>query len=155
MKRVLHNQFKGTSKDALERAEADKAFLDTLGIGGVLVQHFDLGEHPPGIWTSQFVMDLPTGLQVSDGRKDDAEKPRWDLVPWGAMSEVVKVLTCGAKKYAPEGWKTVPDWRRRYFAATCRHLISWTLGEKTDPETGLHHLAHAACCVLFCIELDK
>lgn len=89
------------------------------------------------------------------GQKFDTEKPRWDLVPWGAVSEVVKVLTCGAKKYGVDNWKLVPDWRRRYFAAACRHLISWTLGEKTDPETGLHHLAHAACCVLFCIELDK
>ena len=51
------------------------------------------------------------------GRKDDAEKPRWDLLPFGPVREVVEVLTFGAKKYAPDNWQRVPEPRRRYFAA--------------------------------------
>lgn len=89
------------------------------------------------------------------GRKDDAGKLPYDLLPWGAVAQVVAVLQYGAKKYAPDNWRQVKDWRRRYFSAACRHLVSWVTGEKLDPETGLHHLAHAACCVLFMIELDK
>lgn len=89
------------------------------------------------------------------GRKDDAGKLPYDLLPWGAVSQVVAVLQYGAKKYAPDNWRQVKDWRRRYFSAACRHLISWVTGEKLDPETGLHHLAHAACCVLFMLDLDK
>lgn len=89
------------------------------------------------------------------GRKDDAGKLPYDLLPWGAVAQVVAVLQYGAKEYAPDNWKQVKDWRRRYFSAACRHLISWVTGEKLDPETGLHHLAHASCCLLFMIELDK
>ena len=54
---------------------------------------------------------------MSEGRKDDAEKPRWDLLPWGPVGEVVAVLTFGARKYAPDNWKHVPAARERYFAA--------------------------------------
>jgi hypothetical protein len=88
------------------------------------------------------------------GRKDDAEKPRWDLVPWDALGVVVAVLTFGARKYAPGNWRVVPEARRRYFAAAQRHLTAWWAGARRDPETGLHHLGHACCCVLFLLALD-
>lgn len=88
------------------------------------------------------------------GRKDDQGKDRWDLVPWAAVTQVVKVLTFGANHYGDDNWRRVEGWRKRYFAAACRHLTRWVLGERTDPATGLHHLAHAACCVLFLLELD-
>lgn len=89
------------------------------------------------------------------GRKDDAEKPRWDLLPFGPVREVVEVLTFGAKKYAPDNWQRVPEPRRRYFAAAMRHLTAWYEGEPRDPETGLSHLAHAACCLLFLMHFDR
>ncbi len=41
--------------------------------------------------------------------KHDTEKARWDLLPMDAVSPVVDVLTFGAKKYAPDNWKTVPE----------------------------------------------
>jgi len=89
-----------------------------------------------------------------NGRKDDADKPRWDLLPWAAVRDVVCVLTYGATKYDDENWKHVPDGRRRYFAAAQRHLLAWWEGERLDPETGYPHLAHAACCLLFLAALD-
>jgi hypothetical protein len=92
--------------------------------------------------------------ELQAGRKDDAEKPRWDLLPFAGLEQVVKVLTFGAKKYAPENWRRVEGWRWRYFRAAIGHLAAWKAGEKLDPESGLPHLAHAACCVLFLLELD-
>ena len=89
-----------------------------------------------------------------EGRKDDDGKPRWDLLPFRATAYVVDVLTYGAEKYAPENWRKVDGWRWRYFAAALRHLVAWWRGQKTDPKSGLPHLAHAACCVLFLLELD-
>lgn len=83
------------------------------------------------------------------GKKDDDGKLRWDLLPLGSVQELVKVLTYGAKKYGDGNWTVVADKRRRYFAATLRHLSAWWLGEKRDPESGLSHLAHAGCCILF------
>jgi hypothetical protein len=88
------------------------------------------------------------------GRKDDSNKPRWDLLPFKGLEQIVLVLTHGAKKYAPENWRVVKDWRWRYFRAALGHIVAWWSGEKLDPETKLPHLAHAACCVLFLLELD-
>ena len=88
------------------------------------------------------------------GRKDDQGKARWDLVPWEALAVVVQVLTFGAVKYAPDNWRSVPEWRRRYVAALMRHLTAWIGGERFDRETKIHHLGHAGCCVLFLLALD-
>ena len=45
------------------------------------------------------------------GRKADAGKPRWSLLPWNALGAVVSVLEFGARKYAPGNWRHVPDAR--------------------------------------------
>lgn len=84
-----------------------------------------------------------------NGTKYDDGKARWDLVPWRSLIEIVKVLTHGAEKYDPNNWMHVPNARDRYFAASQRHLIAWQQGETTDPDSGLPHLAHAGCCILF------
>ena len=89
------------------------------------------------------------------GRKFDVDKNRWDLLPWNAVAEIVKVLTFGARKYAPNNWRYVPEARDRYFSALHRHMQAWWDGEKFDPETGLPHLAHAGCCLLFLLSLEK
>lgn len=86
------------------------------------------------------------------GRKDDRGKDRWDLLPWRATTEVVRVLTFGAQKYAPDNWRHVDGWRWRYHAAAVRHVTLWWLGERKDPDSGLHHLAHAICCLMFAYE---
>lgn len=91
---------------------------------------------------------------LSDGVKHDAEKARWDLLPLGAVSAVVDVLTYGAGKYAPDNWRHVSNPQQRYYAAAMRHIVAWARGEKNDPESGKPHLAHAACCLLFILEVD-
>ncbi len=88
------------------------------------------------------------------GRKDDREKLRFDLIPLAAERSVAAVLTYGAMKYAPDNWRHVPDARARYHAAARRHVSAWASGEHLDPESGLPHLAHAACCLLFLLEFD-
>lgn len=86
--------------------------------------------------------------------KHDQDKPRYDLIPPAAIEEMVKALTFGAKKYAPNNWRTVPDAKSRYTAALLRHAFAMLRGEKRDPETGLHHAAHIMCCASFIAELD-
>lgn len=88
------------------------------------------------------------------GVKYDKDKDRWDLLPFAATEQVVKVLTHGAKKYAPENWRKVEGWRWRYLGAALRHVSAFALGERIDPESGLPHLAHACCCLMFMLELD-
>lgn len=86
--------------------------------------------------------------------KYDDKKDRWDLLPLRAIKQVVKVLTFGAEKYAPDGWRTVPNPIERYYAAHLRHLTAWREGEEMDSESGLPHLAHALCNLLFIYELE-
>jgi len=70
------------------------------------------------------------------------------------LDQVVKVLTYGAAKYAPDNWQQVPDAKNRYFAAAMRHLSAWKQGEAVDEESGVCHLAHAACCMLFLLHFS-
>lgn len=88
------------------------------------------------------------------GIKFDAEKMDWSLLPIESVEEVVKVLMFGAQKYAPDNWKNVPDHKRRYYNAAMRHITAWKKGEKVDKETGISHLAHATCCLLFLISKE-
>ena len=89
-----------------------------------------------------------------EGRKDDAEKARWDLLPFDALDEVAIVLRYGAKKYAARNWEKGMAWGR-LLAAALRHLAQWSLGHDIDDESGLPHLSHAACCVLMLLALVK
>ena len=82
------------------------------------------------------------------GRKDDQSKCRVDLLPVRALLAVANVMTFGAAKYGANNWQGVTP-KRRYYGAALRHLFARALGEKTDPESGLPHLAHAGCCILF------
>jgi|MEHZ01.4.fsa_nt_MEHZ011041097.1_4 hypothetical protein len=86
------------------------------------------------------------------GIKYDGEKPDYSLVPFEAMDEVVKVLTYGAAKYDRFNWTKVEP--RRYQAAAMRHISSYMQGEKIDPESGINHLAHAVCSLLFLTDFD-
>lgn len=90
----------------------------------------------------------------STGIKYDKDKPRWDLLPYDTVGQVVDVLTFGAAKYADNNWKKVPDARRRYVAAAMRHFTAWIGGERKDQESNIHHLAHAICCLIFLLWLD-
>jgi len=91
---------------------------------------------------------------MSKGIKWDHDKPRFDLIPPYIEEEVAKVLTFGARKYAPDNWKKVPDGKRRYLSAIRRHYQAFRKGEQLDPETGLHHMAHLICCAMFLGEAD-
>jgi hypothetical protein len=87
------------------------------------------------------------------GRKDDAGKPRFDLMPPVAELKIAEVLEYGARKYAPDNWRKVDNPEARYLAAALRHINAWRNGERRDPESGLSHLAHAATSLMFVVEL--
>ena len=92
-------------------------------------------------------------LAAAEGRKDDSDKPRYDLIPPEAIDGLARVLTYGAAKYPPRNWENGMAWGR-VFAAAMRHLWTWWWGEKCDAETGMSHLWHAQCCLAFLIAYE-
>jgi hypothetical protein len=94
-------------------------------------------------------------ITLTTGVKYDGDKPRMSLVPPKAILEVAKVLTYGAKKYSAENWRKVPEAHQRYLDAALRHINQYHQGQIIDNETGINHLAHAICSLLFIVELDS
>lgn len=86
--------------------------------------------------------------------KHDGEKIRLDLLPVEPLEEIGKVLTYGATKYQDYNWAKGFKWSR-LSAAILRHFFAWMRGEDKDPETGLSHLAHVGCGVLFLLWHEK
>lgn len=83
--------------------------------------------------------------------KHDQAKVRLDLLSVPAMNKIAEVMGFGAIKYADHNWRNGFNWSRLYGAAL-RHITAHMDGEDLDPESGLSHLAHAGCCVMFLIE---
>ena len=77
-----------------------------------------------------------------------------DLLHPQFLHDVAAVLAYGAKKYGAGNWKALKHGRERYLGALFRHLIAYSLGERLDAETGLPHLAHAGCCLMFMAGFD-
>lgn len=50
-------------------------------------------------------------------------------------------------------WEKGFKWSR-LFGSTLRHLFAWYRGETIDPESGLNHLSHAACNIIFLLEFS-
>lgn len=85
---------------------------------------------------------------MSEGRKDDGGKLPLDLIAYDAIAGTARVLAFGAEKYAPRNWEQGIAYSR-VFAALQRHITAWWQGGALDPETGLSHLHHAGCCIMF------
>lgn len=96
----------------------------------------------------------PLGTTAADiplvAVKFDAGKTDWSLLPIQATEEIIKVLEFGAAKYDKNNWAKGNGFKwTRPFNAMLRHLFAWVRGEDNDPESGLSHIAHVGCNVLF------
>lgn len=87
------------------------------------------------------------------GKKYDDGKPQMELLDSHAIEELTCVLTFGAQKYGADNWREGIQYRR-LIGACLRHIFAWMRGIDADDESGLHHLAHAMCCLMFIIGLD-
>lgn len=71
-----------------------------------------------------------------------------DLLDSQAIEGLAQVLTFGAIKYDPHNWRGGISYSR-LLAATLRHVLAIQRGEDIDPESGLLHVDHAQCCLMF------
>lgn len=83
--------------------------------------------------------------------KFDSGKPQWELLSFIALHEVAKVMTHGATKYDAHNWRNGFRWTRPIGAAL-RQIAAFMWGEDKDKDSGLSHLAHAMCCLMFVLE---
>ena len=95
-------------------------------------------------------VEIPQGTAL----KFDVDKLPLNLLSTEAMNQTAAVLAFGAQKYAAHNWRAGFAWSRP-LAAAMRHLTAFNDGEDRDPESGLSHLAHAACCIMFLLEFEK
>ena len=87
--------------------------------------------------------------------KHDAGKPRVDLFPPQAILAISEVLGYGAEKYSDHNWQNNGGMEySRLYAAAQRHMLAFWDGEQSDGETGMSHLAHAACCIVFLLSYE-
>ncbi len=93
-------------------------------------------------------MDTPTGIKL------DAGKAPMSLLDRYALEQIASVLAFGAKKYAAHNWRGGIAYSRLTDAAL-RHLFAFADGEDVDAESGLPHLAHAGCCILFALGMTN
>lgn len=91
--------------------------------------------------------------QKQGGRKDDTGKPAYHLIAPEMLEALAVVLEFGARKYEPRNWEKGMSWSR-CFGALMRHMWAWWHGEGVDQETGLSHLWHAACCLMFLLAYE-
>ena len=98
---------------------------------------------------------LKKGLNMAedDFKKFDDEKIQPSLITPSYIKGTAKVLTLGAKKYSKDNWKKCED-RSRYEDALLRHILDYLQGKKIDEETGLSHLYHASCNLMFLDHFD-
>jgi hypothetical protein len=93
-------------------------------------------------------------IRAGTALKFDQDKLPLHLLSTEAMNQTAAVLAFGADKYAEHNWRKGFAWSRPLSAAM-RHITAFNAGEDKDPESGLSHLAHAACCIMFLLEFEK
>lgn len=80
------------------------------------------------------------------GIKHDQGKPDYTFISMELLDELAAVRAFGAKKYSRNNWKKGFKVSRS-LAAALRHIFAFLSGQTSDPESGLSHLGHAACCL--------
>jgi hypothetical protein len=125
--------------------------------GEALLRQIELktvvGTIPDNVQIPQETIDA-IQKQFGTALKFDENKLPLHLLSTEAMNQTAAVLAFGAEKYAAHNWRKGFTWSRP-LAAAMRHITAFNAGEDKDPESGLSHLAHAACCIMFLLEFEK
>lgn len=100
-----------------------------------------------GTWDSPATTEEVRTVSSTGGMK--GVKPQaHHLLPKAGLDAIAEVFNFGAQKYDDHNWRKGYEWSKSY-ASTIRHLLAYWDGETFDPESGLPHLAHAGCNIMF------
>ena len=78
-------------------------------------------------------------------------KPPLAILPRAGLEGVAQVMAFGAKKYDLHNWRKGSS-DIEFLNSTVRHIYKYLDGEDLDDESGLHHLAHATCDLMFILQ---
>lgn len=108
----------------------------------------------PAEYISAIHATIPEDPPQTLGVKHDQGKAPMSLLDRKWLEGTAQVLRFGAQKYAAHNWrKGLPV--TRVTDAALRHIMAFLDGEDTDPESGLPHLDHASCCLMFASNMHK
>ena len=111
----------------------------------------DYSKAIPGEWVP--VAEIPYKIiqqqQITKvAIKKDELKSRVDLIDPDWLLGIGDVLRFGATKYSDNNWRLGFKFSR-LIAACFRHLLAIMRSEDIDPESGLPHVDHLGCSVMF------
>ena len=100
------------------------------------------------------------GQELKSGAKKDEGKTQWELLPFEPIEAVARILTKGAKKYAPRNWEKGIHYGR-VFGAVLRHLNAWWTAKLRGSDGINHddgnesHIDHAITELMFLSAYEK
>lgn len=149
--------------DTAAYASAEKLWAGSNGTSNPKPLEFPTIEEHEGRWIDKSVLEdwrhqaLPrTTVGPTFAVRADGGKMDWSLMPWEAVEEINKVLEFGSKKYSSQNWRNGSGFSwTRVLSSLLRHTFAWARGEDLDKESGLSHLAHMGCNVIFLIYYNK
>jgi hypothetical protein len=158
--------------------QAIQEYLETIAVTGTMqakptdnvgIPETTAAKYPPddGYPTAAQINAIANEINYRSGKKlseinktagtalkFDSDKLPLNLLSTEALNQTAAVLAFGAQKYAEHNWRKGFAWSRP-LAAAMRHITAFNDGEDCDPESGLSHLAHASCCIMFLLEFQK
>lgn len=89
-------------------------------------------------------------FKPTEATKFDEGKTDMTMVEPEFIEGVASVMMFGQKKYTRNNWKSGSGLAvSRLLASLLRHIFAFIKGEDLDPESGLSHLYHASCNIMF------
>lgn len=104
----------------------------------------DSGAQHKCLWHTEHVKAEETRVvDPKTGGEKGSKITRFSLIPREFLWSLATHYGLGARKYDDRNWERGYKWSLTQDALE-RHLNSFLLGERHDPETGTHHLVCAA-----------
>ena len=129
--------------------------LNNYGTQSTMITNTDPTYNINDTWNSFFNSRTSDTLKnTNSALKFDSDKLPVNLLSSEALLQTAAVMKFGADKYSEHNWRSGFAWSRP-LAAAMRHIMAFNDGEDCDPESGLSHLAHAMCCIMFLLEFQK
>lgn len=127
-----------------------KQFWPEINVGRFGTYNSDNADNATLLTTPELREQMQKMSKPVDAVKHDDGKPDWSLVPFEALEGMAEVLKFGSKKYASWNWTQGGGFEYLRVMRSClRHLFAFMRGEDLDPESGLSHIHHAQCNLLF------